>query len=404
MKKLFASVPILLFLILSLSGCNAVGEKSANLTIIYGAAAVLSLLLLIGCLLLVRKNKVWFTLLFSSVHVVNIGYTFLAMSTRLEMALWANRVAYLGSVFLPLAMLMIILDVSGTKRPKWLHGALGALSILVFLIAASPGILPIYYKEVSFAVVDGVSTLVKVYGPLHPLYLVYLLGYFAAMVTVIIRAQVKKTIDTTAHAVVLAIAVFVNISVWFIEQMTSIEFEMLSISYIISELFLLGIHLVMNEYQRMKKIVKQVESVQGYSDAEASTPDVMLEKPIEDETVAPERIEVFMMGLKTLTPTERDITILLLSKYAVSDNNSTVCVSTVCSSAVLVILTRIFFNLIKSKILISPSPLISQTIESDSSMSVTPNKAFFKTIKSEASTLPSPFASPVPISISVYSP
>ena len=154
---------------------------------------------------------------------------------------------------------------------------------------------------------NGVSTLVKVYGPLHPLYLVYLLSYFAAMVTVIIRAQVKKTIDTTARAVILAIAVFVNIGVWFIEQITSIEFEMLSISYIISELFLLGIHLVMNEYRRMKKIVKQVESVQGYSDAEASTSDAMLEKPVEDEAASPEQIEVFMMGLKTLTPTEREI-------------------------------------------------------------------------------------------------
>ena len=307
MKKLFASTPILLFLILCLSGCNAVGAKSASLAIIYSAAAVLSLLLLIGCCRLVRKNKAWFVMLFSSVLVVNIGYTVLSMSTSLTMALWANRVAYLGSVFLPLAMLMIILDVSGTKYPKWLHYALGALSIVVFLIAASPGILPIYYKEVSFTVVNGVSTLVKVYGPLHPLYLVYLLGYFAAMVTVIIRAQIKKTIDTTAHAVILAIAVFVNIGVWFIEQMTSIEFEMLSISYIISELFLLGIHLVMNEYQRMKKIVRQVESVQGYSEAETSTPDVMLEKPVESDAIAPERIEVFMMGMKTLTPTERDI-------------------------------------------------------------------------------------------------
>ncbi len=307
MKKLFASVPILLLLILSLSGCNAVGEKSASLTIIYGAAAVLSLLLLIGCLLLVRKNRAWFILLFSSVLVVNIGYTFLAMSTCLEMALWANRVAYLGSVFLPLAMLMIILDVSGTKYPRWLHGALGALSILVFLIAASPGILPIYYEEVSFAVVNGVSTLVKVYGPLHPLYLVYLLGYFAAMVTVIIRAQIKKTIETTAHAAILAIAVFVNIGVWFIEQLTSIDFEMLSVSYIISELFLLGIHLVMNEYQRLKKIVKQVESVQSYSAEDASAPDVMLEKPVESDAIAPERIEAFMTGLKMLTPTEKAI-------------------------------------------------------------------------------------------------
>ena len=306
MKKLLFSA-LFLSLILSLSGCNAVGAKSSSLTIIYGAAAVLSLLLLIGCCYLARKNKAWLVLLFSSVLVVNVGYTFLAMSTSLTMALWANRVAYLGSVFLPLAMLMIILNVTTTKHPKWLHGALGALSIVVFLIAASPGVLPIYYKDVSFAVVDGVATLVKVYGPLHPLYLVYLLGYFAAMVTVIIRAQVKKTIDTTARAVILAIAVFVNIGVWFIEQMTSIEFEMLSISYIISELFLLGIHLVMNEYQRMKKIIKQVESVQGYSDAEASTPDVMLEKPVEDEAVSPERIEFFMTGLKTLTPTEKAI-------------------------------------------------------------------------------------------------
>jgi len=307
MKKLFASIPILLFLILGLSGCNAVGEKSASLAIIYSAAAVLSLLLLIGCCRLARKNKAWLIMLFSSVFVVNVGYTFLAMSTSLTMALWANRVAYLGSVFLPLAMLMIILNVTDTKHPKWLHGALATVSILMFLIAASPGVLPIYYKEVSFAVVNGVSTLVKEYGPLHPLYLVYLLGYFVAMVTVIIRAHIKKTIDTTAHAVILAIAVFVNIGVWFIEQITSIEFEMLSISYIISELFLLGIHLVMNEYRRMKKIVKQVESVQGYSDAEASTSDAMLEKPVEDEAASPEQIEVFMMGLKTLTPTEREI-------------------------------------------------------------------------------------------------
>ncbi|MBR3968723.1 MAG: hypothetical protein IKJ93_03955 [Clostridia bacterium] len=307
MKKLFASIPIILFFMFCLSGCNAVGAKSASLTIVYSAAAVLSLLLLIGCVLLVRKNKAWLVTLFSSVFVVNVGYAILAISTNLTMALWANRVAYLGSVFLPLAMLMIILNVTGTKHPKWLHGALATVSILMFLIAASPGILPIYYKEVSFAVVKGVSTLVKVYGPLHPLYLVYLLGYFVAMVTVIVRAQIKKTIDTTAHAFILAIAVFVNIGVWFIEQMTNIEFEMLSISYIISELFLLGIHLVMNEYQRMKNIVKQVESVQGYSNSEASSTDVMLEKPVEYEIISPDRIEVFMMGLKTLTPTEREI-------------------------------------------------------------------------------------------------
>ena len=100
---------------------------------------------------------------------------------------------------------------------------------------------------------------------------------------------------------------FVNIGVWFIEQITSIEFEMLSVSYIISELFLLGIHLVINEYQRLKKIVRQIESVQGYSETHTSVSDVMLEKPVAEDAVSPERIEIYMLGLKTLTPTERVI-------------------------------------------------------------------------------------------------
>ena len=267
MKRFFASVSVLLFLIISLSGCDAVGGKNASLSIIYGAAAVLSLLLLVGCLFLVRKKRFWFILLFSSVLVVNIGYTFLSVSNCLEAALWANRVSYLGSVFLPFSMLMIILDVTNTAYKKRLTAILFGLAVLVFLIAASPGILDIYYKEVSFKVVDGVSALRKDYGPLHPLYLIYLLGYFAAMVAVIVRAQVKNTISTTAHAVIIAIAVFVNIGVWFIEQMTSIEFEMLSISYIISELFLLGAHIVMNENQHLREIVTRVESVQSYSES-----------------------------------------------------------------------------------------------------------------------------------------
>ncbi len=300
MKRRIAVVFILLNLIGGLSGCAAVGDKSASLALVYGAAAVLSLLLLVGCFLLVRQKRGWFLLLFSSVAVVNIGYTLLSVSTCLEMALWANRIAYFGSVFLPLSMLMIILNVTGTKHPKWLHGALGALSVVVFLIAASPGILPIYYKEVSFAIVNGVSTLVKVYGPLHPLYLVYLLGYFSAMVAVIICARAKKTIDTTAHAVILVIAVFVNIGVWLIEQLSDIGFEMLSVSYIISELFLLGAHLVMNENRRLRAIVKQVENAPIGAEAE------MVESPLSEE-IAPERMELFMMGLEQLTPTERAV-------------------------------------------------------------------------------------------------
>ena len=306
MRKFLAGIPILLLLMFNLTGCNAIGDKSGSLTCIYGVTAMLSLFLLVGCIVLVRKKRVWFITLFSSVLVVNVGYSLLSVSSGLRMALWANRLSYLGSVFLPLSMLMILLNATNTPYKKRLPPVLLIISGVVFLIAASPGILPIYYKEVSFAVVDGVSTLVKVYGPLHPIYLVYLLGYFFAMVAIILRANVKKTIDTTAHAIIIAMATFVNIGVWLTEQLVAMDFEMLSVSYIISELFLLGVHLVMNEHQRLSQLIKQVESVQTYTEGPAAA-DVMLETPVESEAISPERIEFFLKGLETLTPSEKQL-------------------------------------------------------------------------------------------------
>ena len=307
MKKSITGTSVLLLLTLCLGGCNTTSEKSTSFSIIYATAALLSLALLTACCCLVKKKRAWFIVLFSSVFIVNIGYTFLAVSTNLEIALTANRIAYFGSVFLPLSMLMIILNVTNTVYPKRLCYILGSLSLVVFLIAASPGILDIYYKEVSFAIVDGTSTLIKVYGPLHPIYLVYLMGYFSAMVAVIIRAQIKKSIDSTVHAVIVALAVFVNIGVWFIEQFVSIEFEMLSISYIISESFLLGVHLVIKENQRLKEVVRQVEAVHDYPQTPTSDVDAMLEKPLEAEALDPARIESFIQGLNRLTPTEKAV-------------------------------------------------------------------------------------------------
>jgi DNA-binding CsgD family transcriptional regulator len=118
------------------------------------------------------------------------------------------------------------------------------------------------------------------------------------MIAVILRASVKNTIDSTAHAIIIAIAVFVNIGVWLIEQLTSIDFEFLSISYIISELFLLGVHLVMNEMQRLHELVRQKEE---------ALQETAGKKPQKAVHLSQDTIDSFMHGLETLTPTERII-------------------------------------------------------------------------------------------------
>ena len=304
MRKNLIGFVRLLFLPLCLVGCQADGQKTTSLAVVYFAAAVLSLLVLIIYCCITKKKDIHFLSLFVSVLVVNIGYVALAVSGNLEEALLANRIAYLGSVFLPLFMWMIILNVTNIRYSGWLLGILIGVGAIVFLIAASPGYLDIYYKEVTFEKINGVTVLNKVYGPLHIVYLVYLLSYFAAMIGTVIYAIVKKKIASTTYAVVLAFAVFINIGVWYIEQLVRIDFEILSLSYIISESFLLGLHLMMLENEKKKaQPMQQTAQPNVVSDAPAEEQKIT-EKP---EEADPVWMEAFQNGVLELTTKERMI-------------------------------------------------------------------------------------------------
>lgn len=321
MRRTLAKLSPLPFIILLLTACSPIGEKAASMSVIYGVAAVLSLVLLVIYCSTVKKRDPWYLLLFTSIMVVNIGYFALAISQSLGEALLANRVSYLGSVFLPLSMLMIIINATHIRYRKWMPGALLGIAVAVFLIAASPGYLPIYYKDVSFEIVDGVATLVKDYGPLHVLYLLYLVGYFGAMIATIVHATLKDKMDSPAYAMIIAIAVFVNLGVWMIEQLVEIEFEFLSISYIISECFLLGLHFLMAEAEKQKiRIQQQVSAALPVETKPQAEPAVQ----VDSESVA-----LFLAGLATLTPKERALyecyiagmtTDAIMEKLAIKEN------------------------------------------------------------------------------------
>ena len=305
MRRSLASLSPLPLCMLLLTGCGPVGEKAASMAVVYGVSAILSLLLLVGYCRIAKKRDSWYLLLFVSVLIVNIGYFALAISQSLDEALLANRISYFGSVFLPLSMLMIIINATHIQYRKWLTTVLLSLAVVVFLIAASPGYLPIYYKDVSFVIEDGVATLQKVYGPLHVLYLVYLLGYFAAMVSTIVYATVKDKIDSLAHAVIIAIAVFVNIGVWLIEQLVYIPFEVLSVSYVISESFLLGLHILMAEAEKLKLSLIESQETPPQGAPVVQLPDEVAQP--DPDQVEREKLDIFVAGLSQLTHKEQEL-------------------------------------------------------------------------------------------------
>lgn len=146
-------------------------KSTFNMAIAYGITSAAALLLAVGYWSYVKKKNTWLQLLFVSVVIVNCGYFALAISKTLPEALLANRISYLGSVFLPLCMLMSIMDVCRVNYTKKIPAVLLCVSVVVFLLAASTGYLDCYYSNVALVFINGMAKLEKVYGPLHSVYL-----------------------------------------------------------------------------------------------------------------------------------------------------------------------------------------------------------------------------------------
>lgn len=263
-----------------------------NLSIIYGIAAAIALLLAVGYCTMVRKKENWLLWLYFSVFIANLGYFTLSISTTLEEALLANRLAYLGCVFLPLFMLMTILKVCKLECKKLWRTILITVSAVTFFVAASQGYLPWYYKEVTFSRIDGIVKLTKVYGPLHLLYFVYLFTYFALIIGVICYAARRKRIASYKQAGLLAVVVLFNIAIWLVEQFIHWEFEFLAVSYIVSELFLLFLYGMIQDYEELLEKTKEQQR------RENATEDAVL-RPVLTLAEWPE--------LKQLSSRERDV-------------------------------------------------------------------------------------------------
>ena len=286
--------------------------------ITYAIMAIIATILLVGYCALVRKKEPWLLLLYICVTIVNIGYFLISISKTVEFAIFANDVAYFGSVFLSMSMLLTIVKLCGFKIKKNLIITLGSIGILMFLVIATSGILPWYYKEVELVFVDGAAKLKKVYGVLHPMYLLYLLGYFSAMVACIVQSIRKKMIASQKHASLLAAIVFGNIAVWLVEKFIPWNFEFLSVSYLFSEIILLGLYWMMQDYVRSDLIPQPVVEAPRPAPVDIAT------MPMEEKIL---KVLSFLKPGEMLAEREREVLELVLQNKKRKEIAEELCLS-----------------------------------------------------------------------------
>ena len=270
------------------------------MTITYGIMFVMALLLLFLYLILVEKKAPWLILLFVFITITNLGYLLISLSRSLDFAIFSNKIAYLGSVFLMFFLFMNISDLCKIKYPKGFVVALVSIGVIMYLIICTTGYLPWYYTDISLEIVDGVTIMKKSYGPLHIVYSIYIAVYFLLMIIIITSSFIRSKENINKNALLMALIVLGNITVWFVEKFVPSDFEFLSISYLMSEVFLLFLYWIMEDYVHKdhievrkeikiinakeipleeKKMIlsKKVSSFSSLSDRETSIIDLILE-------------------------------------------------------------------------------------------------------------------------------
>ena len=222
--------------------------ENSNLSVVYGVLAFLSALLLIAYFLFTQRKNRLFLALFGCVAAANSGYFLMAVCNSLAVAKIANGISYFGGAFSILVMLLIVYDVCRMPKHRWLRWLLIGISIAAFALAASGDWLGLYYQSVSLEKINGMTHLVKEYGPLHILYGLYLLSYMLLMTGIIIYAAKTKRLDSPKYTLFLLVAVLLNLGVWLVEQLTDADFEFLSVSYIVTAVLLLLIYGMLSDY------------------------------------------------------------------------------------------------------------------------------------------------------------
>ncbi|MBE6922674.1 MAG: hypothetical protein E7465_05775 [Ruminococcaceae bacterium] len=282
------------------------------MSLFYGIAFAVSLLMLAIYFRTDRQRELWLMLLFIFVTISNAGYLALSLSRSLTAALLANTVAYLGNVFLPFFLLMMVLQLSYVRYPRYLSVVLIVLNTVMFLIATSGGYCPVYYKEVTFEIVEGAAHLVKVYGPLHGLYKVFVLAYFGAIIGIICYTAVKRTAVSTKHTAFLALVLLGNIALWLVENITGSKFEFLAISYLMTEGLILLLYGILQDYENAHPASNPGELV--YADAdmvEGTAQNALLtpadnQQPFSDGQIA----DIFAHWTQTQDLTQREAEVL----------------------------------------------------------------------------------------------
>ena len=218
-------------------------------TIFYGIALGISLICSAVYVYMWHKHfDANFTMVFTLVPIANLGYFLHSQSESLGAAINSLQIAFLGGAFLQLFLLLSIINLCRIRMRKRLRFGLFIISILQYILVLTIGKDDLFYKNLSFEIVDGNVLLNREYGVFHTLFVAVLVAFYVAGIVVIIYTWKKKIQIPRTIVSLLAVPNTICIILYIFVKPIIKGVDVLPVGYIAAQIIFLMIAYRVNLY------------------------------------------------------------------------------------------------------------------------------------------------------------
>lgn len=224
------------------------------------AALVLSFVNIIIFMIVCSKRTISYYL--SMFHIITMaiaGHFLLAMSTNIEEAILANKLAYAGAVYIPLLFFLGELSICNIHISKKLRILLFSASTFVLAFALTSGWSDIFYKSTTLITHQGVTDYTVEFGPAHVLYNLLLTFYFISGIIVLVYALIKKKNISYRNLLAFAAIGILGVGTFFICRELGYDMLIMPAIYLILEYIMLTITNRVSKYDINGSIQEALE-------------------------------------------------------------------------------------------------------------------------------------------------
>ena len=207
---------------------------------VFGYYLVIFILSIVCCVIFYWKMRANFSVLYLLIYVLaftsHFGYLAIAMSQNVREALLANKILYVGGCFLPLVGLLLVFSICKIYLPKWIRFLMVLFSSFIYACVLTSGYLPIFYKSLDIETRNGVTVLIKEYGPLHILFYIEIGIYLVITIFVLIWGWVKKPNVSKRNLAICAFMQIFSIFAFFVGRSVTKEIEWMALADLVDEI------------------------------------------------------------------------------------------------------------------------------------------------------------------------